>query len=681
MKERQPKKETGRPQKRIKDEILVQIGKSVLLVFLVVAIVAIVMVRFAITSSRKSELTLDSRAAVNEMAGFLRQYTKIADQLAVSPQIRAVLSETKQGDNILVNENMDIVREYLDNIVQTDPDNFMTTWIADLDASVLTQSDGFTSEEGWDITGRTWYPCIEARETILTEPYVDTASGNLIVSAVAPCYEEETGEPLGVAGIDISLDRMKEIMSGYKVGNNGYIQLLSSSGMIVYHPNKDLIQKNISEVEISDSVKEAFENGEEKFLKYKADGVSKYGVIMHDEATGYTVISNLPVSEYYSMLYFMIIALAVVFIVGILLIVVSINRSAHRLTKPILELNHTAQQLAAGDLDVDLKITAQDEIGELGGSIGETVNRLKEYIVYIDEIAEVLLELSDGKLNIELKNDYLGEFQKVKEALLNISSSMSEVMDHIQTSAGQVSVGASELSNASQVLADGAGTQAAAVEELVATTSTVEEQVQETRKDAEESAQATMHVTDLMEKNQDKMKLMMEAVNKIHETSNEVVGIIQTIEEIADQTNLLSLNASIEAARAGEAGKGFAVVADEIGKLALESSKAANMTRDLIGVSMEEINKGSSIAHDVMHSLEESVGAVDNVNAIIRKTAENVKAQADSMIQIRAGIEEISQKVEDNSAAAQQTSATSEELAAQAAVLNELIKKFELNGV
>ena len=142
MKERQPKKETGRPQKRIKDEILVQIGKSVLLVFLVVAIVAIVMVRFAITSSRKSELTLDSRAAVNEMAGFLRQYTKIADQLAVSPQIRAVLSETKQGDNILVNENMDIVREYLDNIVQTDPDNFMTTWIADLDASVLTQSDG-----------------------------------------------------------------------------------------------------------------------------------------------------------------------------------------------------------------------------------------------------------------------------------------------------------------------------------------------------------------------------------------------------------------------------------------------------------------------------------------------------------------------------------------------------------
>lgn len=251
-------------------------------------------------------------------------------------------------------------------------------------------------------------------------------------------------------------------------------------------------------------------------------------------------------------------------------------------------------------------------------------------------------------------------------------------MEHILASAAEVSSGATELANASQTLAEGAGAQASAVEELVANTISVEEQVKQSREDAEVSAKAAANVTIMMEQNQDKMTTMMEAVNKIHETSRQVVGIIQTIEEIADQTNLLSLNASIEAARAGEAGKGFAVVADEIGKLAMESSKAANMTRDLIGVSMEEIEKGSSIASGVMNSLEESVRAVDHINEMIRKTADNAVTQAENMDQIRIGIEEIARGVQDNSAAAQETSATSEQLASQAVVLNELVQKFEL---
>lgn len=329
-------------------------------------------------------------------------------------------------------------------------------------------------------------------------------------------------------------------------------------------------------------------------------------------------------------------------------------------------------------MDVHLQISAEDEIGELGHSFGQTVDRLKQYIVYIDEMAEVLTDLAHGKLDVQLKNDYQGEFQKLKVALLNISESMNDVMENISNSADQVSTGAGELANASQTLAEGASTQALAADGLASSAAMIDEQVQQSRKDAEVSADATTRVTKMIEQNQEKMTMMMEAVGKIHETSQQVVGIIQTIEEIADQTNLLSLNASIEAARAGEAGKGFAVVADEIGKLAMESSKAANMTRDLIGISMDEINKGSSIANGVMASLEESVSAVVKVNEMIGKTAQNAAVQAQNMEQIRTGIEEIVQGVQDNSAAAQQTSATSEELASQAVVLNELVQRFEL---
>ena len=668
------------PKKRIADEILKQIGKSVLLVFVVVAVVAIFMMRSAVVSSQKQDLTLESEAALHELSGFFGTYSKVAQQLAVNPEIRTLLAETKQGNSILEHEKMDTVRTYLQNVVQTDPDNFLAAWIADKDTSTVTQSDNYTSDENWIFTERVWYSQVETGKTALTEPYQDPSTGSVIVSAVSPVYDETDNSLTGVAGVDISLDRMTDVMSHYKIGENGYIFLLSSEGKMVYHPQSDLLEKNISELDVSKNLADALEAGKEKFLKYKINGETKYGVVAFSDSIGYTVVSTMSFAEFYSTVFLMIIALLVIFILGILLIIFSIRRSASNLTRPILELNHTAQQLAAGDLDVELHISAEDEIGELGHSIGETVNRLKEYIVYIDEMAEVLAQLADGKLNIELKNDYLGEFQKLKVALLNISDSMSEVMEHILTSAGEVSSGATELANASQILAEGAGAQAAAVEELVANTISVEEQVKQNQKDAEVSAKETERVTTMMEQNQDKMSRMMEAVSKIHETSRQVVGIIQTIEEIADQTNLLSLNASIEAARAGEAGKGFAVVADEIGKLAMESSKAANMTRDLIGVSMEEIDRGSAIAKGVMTSLEESVQAVDNINGMIRKTAENAATQATNMDQIRMGIEEIARGVQDNSAAAQETSATSEQLASQAVVLNELVQRFELKN-
>ena len=676
---RKKREKKAHSKKRIADEILLQVGKSVLLVFLVVAVVAIFMVQWVIVSSKKSELTLQSTAAANQLTGFFEEYVRASAQLAVNPEIKYVLTETTPGDNIIETEKMDTVRQNLANIVETDTENIMATWIADMDTSVITQSDGFTSGDDWNITERVWYEsCMDTGSTVLTEPYVDPASGKVILSAVTPVYGGTGGEIIGVTGIDVSLEHLTAIMDEYKIGSDGYVFLLSAEGTILYHPEEELQQKNISEIDISQNVKDAVAAGKGQFLKYKVSGTTKYGVVGQVGSTGYTVISNLPFIEYYSQLIFMIVALIVVFAAGILMIVLSIRRSAAKLSQPIKELNHTAQQLAAGDLDVQLDITSEDEIGELGESIGKTVSRLKEYIVYIDETAEVLNRIASGKLSIELKNEYIGEFQKIKDALLNISASMHDVMQGIRDSSGQVSVGASELAEASQMLAQGAQTQAASVQELAATAATVTEQVQENRKGAELSVKATIHVTAMIEQNQDKMKMMMGAMNEIRETSQKVVGIIQTIEEIAEQTNLLSLNASIEAARAGELGKGFAVVADEIGKLALESSKAASVTKELIGVSMEEINKGSEIANNVMISLEKSVDAVGDVNDMIKKAAEEAILQTENMERIRIGIDGIAQGVNDNSAVSEETYATSEQLANQTVSLNDMVQRFEL---
>ena len=218
--------------------------------------------------------------------------------------------------------------------------------------------------------------------------------------------------------------------------------------------------------------------------------------------------------------------------------------------------------------------------------------------------------LADGKLKFTLKYDFAGEFAKVKTALLHISGSFEQMIEDIIDSSTQVSIGADELSKAAQNIAEGAMTQAASVQELVATTESVSQQVEENTEDAQKSATETSRVTHMMQDSREQMNQMMEAMNKITETSNEVVSIIKTIEDIADQTNLLALNASIEAARAGEAGKGFAVVASEIGSLADDSSKAANNTRDLIEISLQQIDRGSSLAQNVVQSMQDVLDAV-----------------------------------------------------------------------
>ncbi len=672
-----PPSKSAPSRKKIADEILRQIGGSAIFVFLLIAATAAGMTGWLSITSKKTELTTESTAVANELTGFLQQYIKSAVQLAANPEVRYVMEHTTNDDDFRQAGKMDTVLDNLAGIVATDSENIMATWVADLDTSSFVQSDGFVSEKDWDITGRSWFGCVETKQPVLTEPYVDSSTGNLVVSTAAPVMDA-SGNVVGAVGMDISLDHMTKLMSEYKVGRKGYILLFSENGTFLYHPKADLIMKNIKDTDTSQNVSNAISSRKDVFLRYQTDGVTRYGFLQSAGDTGYFVLSSLPSSEYYGILFAMLLALILLFAIGIVLLTIRIRKSADRLTRPILELNETAQQLAAGDLDVELHITSENEIGQLGASIQKTVSRLKEYMGYIDETADVLSQIADGKLTIQLQRDYHGEFQKIKTALFHIADSMNQVMTGIQESSERVSIGATELASASQSLADGAQTQASSVEQLSASAASVTDQVEHSRNKAEASARATTQAAAMIGQNQENMKHMMTAMQHIHETSEKVVGIIQTIEDIASQTNLLSLNASIEAARAGEAGKGFAVVADEIGKLALESSKAAGTTKELIEISMGEIDKGNTIAKDAADSLQESVSAVSHVNEMIQETAENAAVQAENMEQLRAGIQDISHSIQDNSAASQETSATSEELASQAELLNKMVQKFEL---
>ncbi|WP_455719067.1 methyl-accepting chemotaxis protein [Agathobacter sp.] len=670
------KKETQNKQS-IKVQIQSKIGISIIVVMALITVLVVAVVYNLLIDANNQELQKDSEAVALQVEKYFTPFERMAEQLATDDDVKTLFVTTKKGESMADNELYDTVLDKMGAVAGLESGNIQGVFVADIDSNASLTSAGVLSGADYDITSRAWYNCTETGQTVLTKPYVSSSTGNTILSAATPVYDDDNNV-VGVVGIDVKIESVITMMGNYTIGANGYTMLLSTDGTFVYHPNSDLIDKLIQDMNISDKVVDAVNSQATELLRYKADGSTKYGYIMPISDTGFIVLSCIPNGQYYSSLVMAVVMLLVVIIGGVVFILVLVGKTAGKIVKPLGELNATAIELANGNLDVTINANTNDEVGELGRSIGKTVDRLKEYIDYIDEISSVLADMASGKLSINLKYAYVGEFQKVKEALINISDSMTDVMTNIVEGANQVSGGSDDLANAAQGMAENAETQAAAIEELLASATTVADQVRENKEKSDQSAEYTNEVAEVMEQSKNQMAKMRDAMDKIQDSSKQVVGIIKAIEDIASQTNLLSLNASIEAARAGEAGKGFAVVDGEIGGLANESADAVNTTRNLINVSLSEIEKGNAIVNDVMTSLDETVERVRVANGMIQDTAQNADTQMQSIDQIRDAIQEMSQVVQDNSAMAEETSATSEELAAQSVTLNELVQKFEI---
>lgn len=345
--------------------------------------------------------------------------------------------------------------------------------------------------------------------------------------------------------------------------------------------------------------------------------------------------------------------------------------------KPIKELEGAAKKLKAGQLDVEINYESSDELGELADNFRQACGTLEEIV---QDTSYLLGEMAEGNFNVssDKAQIYIGNFKQQYESMSKLKHELSDTLTQINEASEQVAAGSDQLAGGAQALAEGATDQAGAVEELTATVESVSGIAETGAQTAADAYQNVLTAVDNAGKSREDLKALTDAMERISSTSMEIQNIIGSIEDIASQTNLLSLNASIEAARAGEAGKGFAVVADQIGKLAGDSAKAAVNTRDLIEKSLQEIENGNQITEKTVAALNEILEAMNGFADVAKTSSTNSNEQADMLKQIEQGIEQISGVIQSNSASAEETSATSQELSAQSEGLKNLVGKFKL---
>ena len=349
------------------------------------------------------------------------------------------------------------------------------------------------------------------------------------------------------------------------------------------------------------------------------------------------------------------------------------------ITEPVKQIDAAVASLRKGELSNVEMLTYESE-----DEFGDTIRNLKEAMgILADYVSEISMEvkaIAQGDLtrNGDDITDFLGDFSELKVSLLYILKRFNSTLTEISNLAEQVSSNSSEVENASKSLADGATEQAGVIEELNATIDTVVDLAADTAKETQSASARVKASADKANEEKEKMNDLLMEMEHITEISKEIGNIITDIEDIASQTNLLSLNASIEAARAGEAGRGFAVVADQIGKLAADSAKSAVNTRDLIDKTLVEIEKGNTITRTTADAFNQIIADMESFAEIAQSTMEKANSQAESLEQIGKGIEQLSGVVQGNAASSEENTAISVNLAEGAAKMQDRVKIFKL---
>lgn len=549
-------------------------------------------------------------------------------------------------------------------------------------------TDTTTLPEGFDATTRGWYQDAKTKgATVFTSPYIDTATGNMIITVASPIYEN--GEFAGVFGCDITLEALMDILGNMKISENGYAVLVDNENKFMAHGGNALYSPHVDNGAAVITDVSSVQGDYEKVLSNAVpdsvyfdknkdhDGKSKYFAFTKLPSTDWSLGYVIPTGDVSSQLtgnaiFFVVLCVVLIIIGDGVVILVS-----RKQTRPLKEITKIAERMADGDLSASFDYSANDEIGKLINSLAVSTGVTQHYL---NDISLKLESLSQGDFTVEVTEDYIGDYIYIKQSLEKIIKSMRHALGEIEVVSKQVDIGAQSVSHSSISLAEGVATQTDSLKRLGDEITSMIERVRETDKDTAMASDLANNAKTKIEESSKEMEELLEAMRDISKMSEETVKIVSTIDDIAFQTNILALNAEIEAARAGEAGKGFAVVADEVRNLAGKSAEAASKTSELLHHTGDAVKSGAELAESTADSLREAVDNTVSVDEKIIHISSTTREERKSMKGIEENIRKIYELVESTSETAQSGAAASEQLSGQAAALNEQLNKFKLNN-
>lgn len=633
--------------------------KSIKLKLILVIIPLVIIATFIMLSITYKR----SREIIMEYADQLVQSLTISNTHEIENWSQDIISGLNQVKNTLDNIQLsdDELMEYLKTTMNKNESYKDGVYIGFSDNRFFEPS-GWIPDADYVVTERDWYiEGLKNEEKFnFGEAYQDKNTGEYIVSATAKLRSVENIE--GVASTDVSLKTISEMVSSKSILSTGKLFLVdSSNNKIIAIGDDSLINTSFTMEnpnELIQTIAKTVNINENSVKELTSNGISYSVCVQAINKTPWKLIGYVSHEEVLSSLNDLQKIVIKLFIVAVILIIILIERVVHFIIKPVKELNHTIKSITEGDFTVEVKVKGNDEIATMSSSMQRFIETMHNTIQEVGKMSESLDHQAKNSSQVAL------ELYDSAETQSNAMTELNQTVDELAMAVSEVAENATELSIVVTEASQDGKEASIKMKDTVAIS----------EKGKADMGQVSVAMTNL----NDSIEQLIKSVEEVDESSEKINNIVLLIGEIANQTNLLSLNAAIEAARAGEAGKGFAVVASEIRKLAETSQESVNniteLTSNIASLVNNTIQKTQESADNIKHSID-LVGTAENTFEDIYNTVNETNNIVQKMMEKVTKVDEVATSVaaitEEQSAAAEEILATSENLSNHAKKVTE----------